>query len=263
MLVAAAVFVGSVATAGAGAHVWARLSATFGGTTDAEERAVPAMPAAAEKSKTVAKAAPAHATTAAEPDTTPTPTPTPEEATPVNVSPTAATATITTASLPVNLRSAEGGRPPEGAFKATPAATPVAFAGAGAETAASLFDDANEARRRGDYARAIFIHRRLEALFPRSREAQVSYGTIGRLLLDRGDAAAALTSFDAYEARGAGPLDEAVLVGRATALDRLGRSDEGRAAWRTLLTTFPTTPYASHARSRIDLHDGSDGASPR
>jgi TolA-binding protein len=118
------------------------------------------------------------------------------------------------------------------------------------ETAASLFDAANHARRQGDYARAIALHRRLQALHPTSREAHVSHATVGRLLLDRGDAAAALASFDAYQAHGAGDLDEAVLVGRATALDRLGRADEARTAWQALLVAFPQTPYATHARSR-------------
>jgi TolA-binding protein len=265
MLVAAALFVGSVATAGAGARVWAQLSATFGGTTDAAERAMPAATEATEVTPMAHKARPARAPRATEPEIFASAEPieqaSPTEiATPVSLSPpvapVAATATITTASLPV--RATLSGRQPEGAANARGV---EAFAGP--ETAASLFEDANEARSRGEYARAIFIHRRLEALFPKSREAQVSYATIGRLQLDRGDADGALASFDAYAARGAGPLDEAALVGRATALDRLGRTAEARAAWRTLLTAFPATPYASHARTRIDLHEGSDGASPR
>jgi TolA-binding protein len=134
----------------------------------------------------------------------------------------------------------------------------VAFAVAEpTETAATIFDSANEARRKGDYARAIFLHRRLQITFPTSREAQVSYGTVGRLLLDRGDAESALVSFDAYRSRGHGPLDEAVIAGRATALERLGRFDEARSAWSALLDAFPDTPYAEHARARLGA------ASPR
>ena len=119
-------------------------------------------------------------------------------------------------------------------------------------TAASLFDDAAQARRRGDHARALELHRQLEARFPTSHEAHVSYATTGLLLLDRGDARAALDDFDAYRARGTGELDEAVLAGRARALERLGRDDEARAAWRALLDATPTSPYARHARARIE-----------
>lgn len=128
-------------------------------------------------------------------------------------------------------------------------------------TAATMFDDANEARRKGDYARAVDLHRQLQAKHPASREAQVSRATLGRLLLDRGDLASALASFDdylahgAHGARGAGELDEAVMVGRATALDRLGRTSEARRAWRSLLDAFPSSPYAEHARTRTESRD--------
>jgi TolA-binding protein len=122
-------------------------------------------------------------------------------------------------------------------------------------TAATMFDDANEARRKGDYARAIDLHRQLQTRHPSSREAQVSRATLGRLLLDRGDLASALASFDDYLARGHGELDEAVMVGRATALDRLGRTTESRRAWQALLDSFPSSPYAEHARSRTESRD--------
>lgn len=118
------------------------------------------------------------------------------------------------------------------------------------ETAAGLLAQANEARRSGDEGRALLLHRRLQSTFSTSREAHASYGIMGRLLLDRADAAGALVSFDAYRARGHGPLDESVLVGRATALERLGRTDEAGGAWSELLRTFPNSPYAEHARLR-------------
>jgi TolA-binding protein len=133
--------------------------------------------------------------------------------------------------------------PPSSISVLTPPAT-------NAESSKTLFDAMSEARRQGDYPRVMALHRRLQAEYPRSREAHVSHATIGRLLLDRGDAAAALESFAAYQARGSGALDEAVMVGRATALDRLGRSDEARASWQALLAAFPETPYAEHARMR-------------
>lgn len=122
-------------------------------------------------------------------------------------------------------------------------------------TAATMFDDANEARRRGDYARAVDMHRQLQAKHPSSREAQVSRATLGRLLLDRGDLGSALASFDDYLAHGHGELDEAVMVGRATALDRLGRTSEAKRAWQALLDAFPSSPYAEHARSRTEPRD--------
>jgi hypothetical protein len=70
------------------------------------------------------------------------------------------------------------------------------------------------------------------------------------LLLDRGNPGEALTRFDAYLAAGGGPLGEEVMVGRATALDRLGRTDDATSAWSALVTAYPDTPYATHARAR-------------
>jgi TolA-binding protein len=119
--------------------------------------------------------------------------------------------------------------------------------------AAALFDAANDARRQGDYARTLALHRELQTRHGQSREAQVSRATVGRLLLDRGDPGGALTSFDAYLAAGGGELGEEAMAGRATALERLGRADEARRGWEALLTAFPSTPYAAHARARARL----------
>jgi len=116
---------------------------------------------------------------------------------------------------------------------------------------AAIFDAARSARLRGDYPRVMELHRELLIRYPQSREAQVSRATVGQLLLDRGDPSGALASFDAYLGAGSGELSEVVLVGRATALDRLGRGDEARRAWSALLVAFPDTPYAAHARARI------------
>jgi hypothetical protein len=118
--------------------------------------------------------------------------------------------------------------------------------------AAALFDAASEAQRRGDYARAVELSRELQARYPASREAHVSFATMGQLLLDRGDARGALGSMDAYATRGHDQLDEPAMVGRARALERLGRADEARAAWAALLAAFPNTPYAAYARGRLD-----------
>jgi TolA-binding protein len=115
-----------------------------------------------------------------------------------------------------------------------------------------LFDAETIARHHGDYARVFALHHELDQRFPRSRETQVSRATVGHLQLDRGDPTAALTDFDAYLAGGSGNLGEEAMVGRAMALDRLGRSDEASVAWRALVAAFPDTPYAAHARARVE-----------
>jgi len=99
---------------------------------------------------------------------------------------------------------------------------------------AELFEAENVARQRSDYGRALDIDRDLEARFPTSREAQVSRAIVGRLLLDRGDPSRALANFDSYLAAGSGDLREEAMVGRASALDRLGRGDEAAEAWSHL-----------------------------
>ena len=121
---------------------------------------------------------------------------------------------------------------------------------------AELLDAESAARRRGDYARVLDLHRRLETQFGSTREAQVSRATVGRLLLDRGDPSGALASFDAYLRTGSGDLREEAMVGRATALERLGRSGEASGAWASLLAVYPSTPYGAHARSLLGLSHG-------
>jgi TolA-binding protein len=121
---------------------------------------------------------------------------------------------------------------------------------------AELFETATDARRRGDYVHVLDADHELEARFPTSREAQVLRAVVGRILLDRGDAAAALARFDAYLGAGGGDLAEDAMVGRATTLDRLGRGDEAAQAWNTLLATYPSTPYASHAKARLSILNG-------
>lgn len=118
------------------------------------------------------------------------------------------------------------------------------------DTATSLFEAASQARQHGDYPQALALHRKLQSQFPSSREAHASQATVGRLLLDRGDAAGALASFDAYQKHGSGAFDEPVMVGRATALERLGRTDDARAAWQALVLAFPDTPWRSHAEAQ-------------
>jgi len=101
-------------------------------------------------------------------------------------------------------------------------------------TASSLFEEANEARRDANYGTAITLYRQIDERFPRAPETPSSEVILGRLLLDRGDPDDALRRFDAYLARGGGPLREEALVGRAATLRQLGRDSAERAAWARL-----------------------------
>ena len=132
-----------------------------------------------------------------------------------------------------------------------PAAAPAPVVGP-----AELFDTAAEARRRSDYGRALDLDRELEQRYPTSIEAQASRAIVGRLLLDRGDPAGALAKFDSYLTAGSGGLGEEAMVGRATALDRLGKSDEATRAWGALVAAFPDSPYAARARARLESSNG-------
>ena len=120
------------------------------------------------------------------------------------------------------------------------------------QTSQTIFDEESDARRRGDYERAIALHSELVTKYPKSKEAQVSRVTVARMLLDRGDAASALLGFDAYLRNGGGELSEEAMLGRATSLDRLNKNDEALAAWKTLAEQHPDGPYAAHAQVRIE-----------
>jgi TolA-binding protein len=118
--------------------------------------------------------------------------------------------------------------------------------------ASELFARANEERHHGDIGVAVKTYRELQQRFPGSPETRLSRITLGRLVLDRGDAAGALAQFDAYLATGgAGMLREEALVGRALALGRLGRSAEERTAWQALLAAYPNSLSAARARERL------------
>lgn len=121
-------------------------------------------------------------------------------------------------------------------------------------TPAALFRSANEARRAGDDERAIALYHSLEAQFPNSEEARLSHATLGRLMLDRGDAKMALDDFDKYLSHG-GSLGEEALVGRALALGKLGNRDAEAAAWRDVLRRFPKSIHARQARTRLAALD--------
>jgi outer membrane protein assembly factor BamD (BamD/ComL family) len=119
------------------------------------------------------------------------------------------------------------------------------------ETAAALFSQANELRRMGKDGQAIVLYRKLQRVFPGTPQAEQSYATLGQLSLQHLGADEALTQFDRYLAH-EGPLAEDVLVGRAIALQRLGRGHEERRTWETLLRRFPSSVHAPRAKTRLD-----------
>jgi TolA-binding protein len=139
---------------------------------------------------------------------------------------------------------AAGTPEPEAQAEAPPASA------APAEPAASLFARANDARRAGRRPEAIALYRALVARYPDSAEAQVAAASLGRLLLESDDPEKALDAYDRYLDKG-GSLGEEALVGRAVALQRLGRRAEERAAWQALLGRFPDSIHAARAKARL------------
>jgi TolA-binding protein len=140
--------------------------------------------------------------------------------------------------------------PPGPAIVRTATARAPSIPAAPLEDAASLFDEANAARRRGDHGAAAATYRRLLARYPRSGEARESPVVLGRMLLDDGDAANALGYFDGYVSRG-GPLTAEAMLGRALALRQLGRADQERDAWTALAAAYPDSVHARRATARL------------
>jgi TolA-binding protein len=122
--------------------------------------------------------------------------------------------------------------------------------------AAELFSQANDARRHGDVPTALRRYALLQRRFPHSPEAALSRVALGRLYLDRlHDPGRALAQFDAYLAAGNDELREEALVGRAIALERIGRADDERDAWRALLQAYPSSLSTDRAKERLgELH---------
>jgi outer membrane protein assembly factor BamD (BamD/ComL family) len=131
------------------------------------------------------------------------------------------------------------------------AAPPESRRFAAAESAASLFAKANDARRAGDTAAATVLYRQLQATFPGSAESRLSRVSLGRLLLDNGSPAAALSQFDSYSSVAGGELRLEALYGRANALGALGRASDEQRAWQRLLKEFPSSVYTGRAQKRL------------
>lgn len=95
------------------------------------------------------------------------------------------------------------------------------------------------------------LYRELHRHFPESSETQMSRATLGRLFLDRGRPAIGLQEFQEYLSKGGGELEEEALVGKALALQNLGRRDAEMTAWNEVLNRHPSSVYSEQARARM------------
>ncbi len=119
-------------------------------------------------------------------------------------------------------------------------------------SAAALFREANQARRKGDRTTAIQQYQRLQKLFPSASEATLSQVSLGGVLLESGAAAGALTQFDRYLSSGSqASLRAEALYGRGRALRALGRTNDEIQNWQRLLDSYPKSPYGEEARTRL------------
>jgi TolA-binding protein len=120
-----------------------------------------------------------------------------------------------------------------------------------ASSAASLFAEASRARRDGNTGRALKLYRQLQRDYPSSPEGQISVALSAKIMLDRGDAAAAATDYDRYLQEGTPVLSAEALVGRARAIEQLGQLDAAVAAWREVQERFPGSVHARLAAARL------------
>ena len=104
----------------------------------------------------------------------------------------------------------------------------------------------------GETAAAIRDFRVVVSRYPGSREAAMSHAALGRLLLDRGEAEAALEAFDAYLGSSDQVLREDVQGARAIALQSLGSVADERSAWEAVLRDYPSGVFAPRARTRLE-----------
>ena len=142
--------------------------------------------------------------------------------------------------------------PPAMPAAPSPKPAPAAHGAAHATvTAEALFERAESLRREGRADAAVATYRWLQANFPETAEAQLSFVLAGKLLLERGRPGDALAQFDRHSSA-AGDVSEELLAGQATALEQLHRPSEAIAAWKRLLARYPQTVYAERARARLD-----------
>ena len=108
------------------------------------------------------------------------------------------------------------------------------------------------------------LYRKLQRENPGTAEAVVSTLPLGRLLLASGSGRAALAQFDSYlRASARGPLMAEALYGKGQACALLDDVGEERATWWRLLADHAGSPYAPHARRRLQLGTLAGSQSPR
>lgn len=117
-------------------------------------------------------------------------------------------------------------------------------------SASTLFERAAAARHAGDHSRAADLYRSLLQTFPDSPEAHTALALLGRMLLDDGDDGDAVVEFDRY-LQSKGVLEQDALVGRALALERLGRAADASQAWSAVLRAYPNSAHADRARIHL------------
>jgi hypothetical protein len=119
-------------------------------------------------------------------------------------------------------------------------------------SAALLLQQAGDARRAGDAARAIGLYRRLQRDFPGTAEAVLAAVPLATALREGGAPRAAIVELDRYlmATPGGGLIPEA-LYGRARALAALGDRQEEQRTWKRLLDDFPNSSYAPSGRRRL------------
>jgi hypothetical protein len=120
-----------------------------------------------------------------------------------------------------------------------------------APSAAQLFTALALARRTARLAEARLAYQELRARFADSREEQAGRVLLAVLLLHHSDAAGALALYRSYLTDADGALAEEARLGRAQALDQLGRDGDARRAWKEFLDRHPGSINADRARARL------------
>jgi hypothetical protein len=120
--------------------------------------------------------------------------------------------------------------------------------------ARELLDDARKRLGSGDALGARALYEKLRASYPASPEAFTVLVTLGKLDLQLGAPARAITHFDSYLKRG-GPLAPEALSGKIRALRATGRAAEERAAIQTYLARYENGFDAPALQKRLEaLH---------
>jgi len=116
---------------------------------------------------------------------------------------------------------------------------------------AALLERARELRAAGQARQALVAYGKVRSAFPSSPEAYTVLVTMGKLQLELGQPARALSSFDTYLG-GSGSLAPEALGGKVSALRALGRRSDERAAIEQYLSRFPRGFLASRFEQRLE-----------